>query len=228
MGWRRRGERGKRGDQRPEPIAGIGPKLRGYVAPVAQLPAAAADGAPAVLPGLVMATAVFDGDRVDFVPAASMAALGGTDVVWRQAMRNLETLEGIDIVREKVLANRDDTTLFTLSGTDPFIGSRAAVFEWLVEELTGAGSIAHGLLIAVPSRHRLVLHVISGPGAVQVAETMALAVHHLHQTAGDAAISRWVYFVTPDRHAQQVSFERDGGIVFHATDLFVGALRAFT
>ena len=101
------------------------------------------------------------------------------------------------------------------------------MFEWLVEALTGAASIAHGLLIAVPSRHLLALHVISGPGAVPVAETMALAVHHMHQNAGAAAISPWVYFVAPDRRAQQISYEREGDVVFYATDLFVDALRRF-
>jgi hypothetical protein len=37
-----------------------------------------------------------------------------------------------------------------------------------------------------------------------------------------------VYFVAPDRRAQRVSDERGGDIVFHATDLFIDALRPFT
>jgi hypothetical protein len=220
----------KRRGQRSSPAGGIGAKLRGYLAPPVRLPPEAAEGAPAALPGLVMAIAVHEGDRVDFVARASMAALGGAEAVQRQAMGNLETLAGIDVVREEVMPHRTDTTIFTLSGADPFVGSRAAVLDWLVEELTGATSIDHGLLVAVPSRHRLVVHVVSGPGAVKVGETMALAAHHMYGTAGAAAISPWVYFVAPDRRAQRVSNElsRGGEIVFEATDLFVEALRSVT
>jgi hypothetical protein len=101
------------------------------------------------------------------------------------------------------------------------------VLEWLVEALTGATATPHGLLVAVPSRHRLILHVVSGPGAAKVGATMALVAHHMYTEAGAAATSPWVDFVTADRQAQRVSQGRGGDIVFHATDLFTDALRPF-
>jgi hypothetical protein len=218
----------KRGGDRSGTGAGIGGKLRGYVAPPVRLPAGVADGAPSVLPGLVMAIAVYQGDRVDFVAPASMGVMGGTEAVQRQALANLENLTGIDVVREEVMPERGDTTLFTLSGADPFVGSRVAVYEWLVEELTGVPVIENGLLVAIPSRHRLVLHAMSGPGAVKVGEIMALSANHHYGAAGGAAISPWLYLVTPDRRAQRVSKDQGGQLVFEATELFAEALRSVT
>jgi hypothetical protein len=126
------------------------------------------------------------------------------------------------------MPERGDTTLFTLSGADPFVGSRVAVYEWLVEELTGVPVIENGLLVAIPSRHRLVLHAMSGPGAVKVGEIMALSANHHYGAAGGAAISPWLYLVTPDRRAQRVSKDQGGQLVFEATELFAEALRSVT
>src|SRR5215470_2841623 len=66
--------------------------LRPLVIPSDRLPPAVGQGAPEPLPGLVMATAVRRGDQVDFVPTSSMGDLGGADVVWATAKKNVESL----------------------------------------------------------------------------------------------------------------------------------------
>src|SRR4051794_15013957 len=99
--------------------------------PPDRLPARAAEGAPAVLAGLVMGTAVRMADQVNFVPLSAMASLGGPQVVWAQAMRNVENFDGLDVVREEIDADRPDTTLVTIAGDDPFVASRVTMLDWV-------------------------------------------------------------------------------------------------
>ncbi len=194
--------------------------LRPFVCPPARLPPAAAQGAPAVLPGLVMATAVFGGDRVDFLPVSSMADLGGTTAVWLQAMRNVEHLDGVDVIREACKPERDDTDLVTLSGDDPFVASRVAVLEWLIEHLFGA-TAPHGVVVALPRWRKLILHKVTGIGVLTALESIALASDHWFREAADSdGISPDVYFVSPDRRAQRVAYHDPAqGLVINTTGL---------
>jgi hypothetical protein len=75
--------------------------LRPFVMPVKRLPPGVADGAPVVLPGMVMATAVVrGGGGFDFLPMAIIQDLDGTGPVGAQAMKNIENLDGFDMIRE--------------------------------------------------------------------------------------------------------------------------------
>jgi hypothetical protein len=189
--------------------------------PPDRLPPGAADGAPGILPGLVMATAIHSAGRVDFLPVASMASVGGTDAVWAQALRNVETLDGLDVVREEVAADRRDTTLITISGADPFVASRVAVLPWVLARVE-AGPTPYGVLVAVPTLGKLVLHVVAGAGVLTVAETMALAAEHwFGQASGHEGVSPDVYLVSPDGHAQAVAHpSATGGVTVNTTGLF--------
>jgi hypothetical protein len=80
--------------------------LRPFVMPPDRFPPGAAEGAPAALPGLVAAVAVWTGDgQVDFVPPAAMAELGGIRTVLVAAMANVENLDGLQVVREAVVGS---------------------------------------------------------------------------------------------------------------------------
>jgi hypothetical protein len=195
--------------------------LRPLVMPPDRLPAGVAEGAPAALPGLVMATAVRIGDQVNFVPVSAMASLGGPQTVWAQAMRNVENFDGFDVVREEIDADRTDTTLVTVAGDDPFVASRVVVLDWVTERVH-EGSASHGVLVTVPALGKLVLHVVSGAGVLRAVEHMALVASHWFQEAGEQArISPDVYLVSPDRRAQRVAYPApDGRITINTTGLF--------
>ncbi|MFF7365239.1 hypothetical protein [Streptomyces sp. NPDC008125] len=218
---------GKRGKQ-PEPGGqremsfghGELDSLRPFVMPPDRLPPGVAEGAPVALPGLVMATALFTGERIDFVPVSSMNGLGGTDAVRVRAMRNVENLDGVRVVREACDAAREDTELVTLSGDDPFVASRVAVLDWLVGQVHGVPS-GYGLMVAVPSWHTLILHVVRGMGVLTTVESMALAAGHWFRNAqGDRGISPDVYFVSHDRRAQRIAHtDADGKVVINTTGL---------
>ncbi|WP_307123005.1 hypothetical protein [Streptomyces sp. B1I3] len=194
--------------------------LRPFVMPPDRLPPGVAEGAPVALPGLVMATALFAGGRLDFVPVSSMSELGGTEAVWVRAMRNVENLDSLRVVRELCDATREDTELVTLMGDDPFVASRVAVLDWLVGQVHGAPP-GYGVMVAVPSWHTLILHVVRGTGVLTAVETMALAAGHWFQTAEDnRGVSPDVYFVAPDRRAQRIAYpDADGKVVIDTTGL---------
>jgi hypothetical protein len=194
--------------------------LRPFVMPPDRLPPAAAAGAPAALPGLVMATAVRMGDQVNFVPVTSMDGLGGTQTVWSTAMRNVATLDGVRMLREDVDENRPDTGLITLwSDDDPFVAGRVTVLDWLIEQLH-EGPNRYGALVAVPTMNRLVLHVVTGPGVLTVAENMALATAHLFETAGESGgITPEVFFVSADRRAERIAYPAGSGLAINTKGL---------
>ncbi|WP_157874500.1 MULTISPECIES: hypothetical protein [unclassified Streptomyces] len=194
--------------------------LRPFVMPPDRLPPGVAEGAPLALPGLVMGTALLAGGRLDFVPVSSMSELGGAEAVWGRAMRNVENLHGLRVVREACDAAREDTELVTLSGDDPFVASRVAVLDWLVSQVHGSPS-RYGVMVAVPSWHRLILHVVSGMGVLTAVETMALAAGHWFRAEeGNQSVSPDVYYVAHDRRAQRVAYpDVSGKVTINTTGL---------
>ncbi|WP_299532571.1 hypothetical protein [uncultured Streptomyces sp.] len=219
--FHKRGKQPTPGEQRETSFGGAElDALRPFVVPPDGLPPGAAEGAPVALPGLVMATALFSGSRLDFLPVSSMDQLGGSEAVWRRAMYNVENLDGLRVVREACDAAREDTELVTLTGDDPFVASRVAVLDWLVGQVHGAPA-GYGVMVAVPSWHTLILHVVRGVGVLTAVETMALAAGHWFRTAqGNQGVSPEVYFVAPDRRAQRVAYpDADGKVVIDTTGL---------
>jgi hypothetical protein len=194
--------------------------LRPLVMAPDQLPPAAVQGAPEPLPGLVMATAVRRGDQVDFVPTFSMDDLGGVNVVWATAKKNVESLHGVQIGREPVDPSRDDTEVVYLWGDDPFVASRVTVLSWLIEEL-GLAPATHGALVALPHIRSLMLHVVKGAGVLKVQRAMAaLAAQRFARPGVRQAISPDVYFVAPDGRGQRVAHSSADRMELHVTGAF--------
>ncbi len=167
-----------------------------------------------------MATAVFRDGRIDFLPVAFMPELGGADVVWDQAMRNVEQLDGLQVIREAGQPGRDDTDLVTISGSDPFIASRVVVLDWLTERLFG-GPARHGVVVALPTWRKLILHPVTGIGVLSTLQSVALAADHwFHEAPGNDGVSPDVYLVLPDRRAQRVAYNDPAqGLVVNTTGL---------
>lgn len=194
--------------------------LRPLVMASDRLPPGVVQGAPQPLPGLVMATAVRRGDQVDFVPTFSMGDLGGADVVWATAKKNVESLHGVQIGREPVDPSRDDTDVVYLWGEDPFIASRVTVLSWLIEQL-GLAPATHGALVALPHIRSLMLHVVRGAGVLKVQQAMAaLAAQRFARPGVQQPISPDIYFVAPDGRGQQVSRDSANRMELYVTGAF--------
>ncbi len=71
----------------------------------------------------------------------------------------------------------------------------------------------YGLIVIVPSWHRLIRHV-ARCGALTTVETMALAAGDCSWNArGDQGVSPDAHFVAPDRRAQRIAYTDANGIV---------------
>jgi hypothetical protein len=195
--------------------------LRAYVMPPEKLSAGTAEGAPEVLPGLVMAVALRMGDQVNFLPYTTMVDLGGAEGIWPLATGNLKNLDGVDVIRETVVEGRTDTDIVTLWADDPFVASRCTVLDWLAEELFGV-PVGHGVLVCVPARERLMLHVLSGVGVLHVVKTFAIAGYHLHWDAPvGSRVSPDVFLVVPGGQAWRVGYMKDAQeVVVDTTGVF--------
>jgi len=179
--------------------------LRPFVSAPDRLPAGAAGGAPEVLPGLVAAVAVHRGDQVDFVAWSSMAELGGPAAAWKTAVGNLRRLSPMTVSRVETVEGQTDSVVFQLRARDPFGASRVCDLAGLLAR-TGVDAAPHGVLIAAPSWHRVLLHVITGPGVLAALRFMAESARTVNDKAPrPQRVSPDVYFVGPAGATQTVA-----------------------
>lgn len=86
--------------------------------------------------------------------------------------------------------------VYLLSGSD-HVGSTVLVMPWVVEAVTGAPDLPHGVLVAMPNRATLVFHVLrDGAGArYALGEIARLAAEYYEDTPGP--LSPKVYWWPP-------------------------------
>ncbi len=179
--------------------------LRGYVMPPDKLSAGAAENAPEILPGLVLAVATWLDRELGFLPYSSMVqAFGDPTLARRAAVGNLQNLDGIDVVK-MVFADNEETESFSLVADDPFVSSRCAVLPWLVDRVCGEAA-RHGTLVIVPIRGVLQFHVIRSEASLLAAKALAICAHELLQQAPEEAqVIPGVFMVAPDGRAERVA-----------------------
>ncbi|MBO0721068.1 MAG: hypothetical protein J2P41_09610 [Blastocatellia bacterium] len=74
----------------------------------------------------------------------------------------------------------------------------------------GGESARHGVLVAIPTWHVVMLHALSGPGVMKELEVMALAPGlTMTEAPEQTRLSPDVYFVAPDGRTQKVT-QRSG------------------
>ncbi len=176
------------------------PKIR----MVQDIPAPVPDYAPEVLPGVLAVAALDYPTHVsELLADARIEELGGWDAVREVAWQNLRQLPAP--ARQDVAADpeRDDATVHVLTSTDFFGASRVLVLD---EVLAGMGieRPSHGVLVCVPNRHLLALHVLRGVGVVAAMNVMVqLARGECDGRPGP--VSPHVYYRAVDGQTQQVT-----------------------
>ena len=199
--------------------------LRGYVMPPDKLSAGAAENAPEILPGLVLAVATWLDEELGFLPYSSMVqAFGDPTLVRRAALDNLRNLDGLDVVK-MVFADNEETETFSLVANDPFVASRCAVLPWLVDRVCGEAA-RHGTLVIVPVRGVLQFHVIRSEASLLAAKVLAVYAHELLQQAPEEAqVIPGVFMVAPDGRAERVAhLDERGNDVIDTSGLLGEAL----
>jgi hypothetical protein len=180
-------------------------KLRPYLTPPALLDPGITEGAPEVLPGIVFVVAVDMGTQVNFLPVSSMISLlpadtpdrhlKGPTMLRRAAVENLSKLPLPPVQITQIVSGRADSEVLLLEQQDSFVASRATFLNHLLDQVCPGKPRNYGVLLAIPRRRTLLLHVPCGIGVLKAIESMALTAKHLFDSSTQSRLSPHVYYV---------------------------------
>jgi hypothetical protein len=162
------------------------------------------------VPGVVAVIAQDLPDRVASVMSLDdLGHLGDADALYRLAISNIEREVIPQVTHEAVLTDEDEpgSELHVFTGESFFTASLLFVLPQLLASV-GRAMPEHGALVAMPSRHMLVVHLPSGPGTLSAANTMAPFAAERHDDM-PGPIAPFVFHLTPDQRATQFSFVED-------------------
>lgn len=165
---------------------------------------AAAEPGPTLAQGLVVRACLHFPTHVSTL--TDLAPFGGWSTVGPLAEANLRALPPPEHQQARVV---EGGVVHLLSSGDLFGASRLLLLDELLPTLVGVERPAHGVLVAVPNRHLLALHVLDGPdvvGAMRLLMDLARAEHD-----GPGPVSPEVYYRSPDGILQQVTGAGDDG-----------------
>jgi len=194
---------------------------------LADLPGEPPPYAPEVLPGIVAVAAIDYPTHVsELLDADRLTPLGGWDAVRPVAMDNLRRLE-LPHVEDIVAQAGEPTSVVHVMVADDFFGAaRVCVLDQILASTLGVERPRHGVLVAVPNRHVMAVHVPGGPGLLPALNTLAaLAAGESVEAPGP--ISPFVYLLCPDGGIEQVTTRgEDGELVVDATGALADVMDA--
>jgi hypothetical protein len=194
---------------------------------VSELPSEPPAYAPEVLPGVVAVAAIDYPTHVsELLDADRLTTLGGWEAVRPVAMDNLRRLE-LPHVEDIVAQAGDPTSVVHVMVADDFFGAaRVCVLDQVMAAALGVERPKYGVLVAVPNRHVMAVHVPTGTGLLAALNTLAaLAAGESVEAPGP--ISPFVYLISPDGHIEQVTARGDDGeLVVDATGTLADVLDA--
>jgi hypothetical protein len=194
---------------------------------VSELPSEPPAYAPEVLPGIVAVAAIDYPTHVsELLDADRLTALGGWEAVRPVAMDNLRRLE-LPHVEDIVAQAGDPTSVVHVMVADDFFGAaRVCVLDQVMAAAVGVERPKYGVLVAVPNRHVMAVHVPTGTGLLAALNTLAaLAAGESVEAPGP--ISPFVYLISPDGHIEQVTARGDDGeLVVDATGALADVMDA--
>jgi hypothetical protein len=193
---------------------------------LADMPGEPPPYAPEVLPGIVAVPAIDYPTHVSELDADRLVPLGGWDAVRPVAMDNLRRLE-LPHVEDIVAQAGDPTSVVHVMVTDDFFGAaRVCVLDQILASTLGVERPPHGVLVAVPNRHVMAVHVPAGPGLLPALNTLAaLAAGESVEAPGP--ISPFVFLMCADGSIEQVTTRgEDGELVVDATGTLADVMAA--
>lgn len=118
------------------------------------------------LPGIVVLAAIdYPSHVAELIGDDAVERLGGWPAILEQGITNLRALEPMHHQVLQGDPERDDADVHVLTSDDFFGPSRLLVLDEVMAGL-GIPASPHGVLVAVPNRHLLVVHPITGLGVV--------------------------------------------------------------
>jgi hypothetical protein len=199
-------------------------QLRPYVSPPKLLAPNIAEGAPEILPGIVLAVAIDMGSQVNFMPVSSMVELlpkdqpdrdiKGPEFTRLVAIENLRKLPLPPVHTTQTSPGRPDSEVILLEQQDSFVASRITFLNDLVDRVAGHKPRPYGVLVSIPRRRTVLLHVLSGLGVLTAMRAMAISTRSLFDSSTQSRLSPNVYYVAADGSAETVAFpDKADGVV---------------
>ncbi|WBB61211.1 hypothetical protein O7599_01225 [Streptomyces sp. WMMC500] len=149
-------------------------RLRPFIVPEETAFRHSLTDAEPVLPGLVRTVVVDHDGEFGHLPRSLPAAFSpSSQWLHETAVENLRALPPPELRTISADKARTDADLLVMQSADVYGASRFSCFPDLLADATGGAPVEHGVLVAMPDWHSLVLHVISGPGAAAAMKLMA-------------------------------------------------------
>jgi hypothetical protein len=182
--------------------------------------------APEVLPGVLAVAALDYPTHVsELLADERLDELGGWEAVREVAWANLRRLPAPHHQELQGDAGSDDSSVHVLTTDDFFGASRLLLVEELLAGL-GVERPPHGVLLTVPHRHLLAVHVLRGPGVVAAVDVLVRLAAGEH-AGRPGPVSPHVYFRAADGRTQQVThLEPDGTTAVRVDGAFAEAFAA--
>ncbi|GCD20099.1 hypothetical protein ACFO3K_11660 [Cellulomonas algicola] len=178
------------------------------------------DAGPDLGPGLVVRACLDFPTHVSTV--TDLAKFGGWAAVEPYATANLRALPAPD---HQVLRPARGAEVHVFASDDLFGASRLLLLDDLLASHLHLERPAHGVLVAVPNRHLLALHVLAGPEVTHAMSTLISLARG--EFDGPGPVSPEVFYRSPDGTLQQVTGPaEDGGVAVLVTGAFAEAMAA--
>lgn len=175
---------------------------------------------PDLGPGLVVRASLDFPTHV--ATLTDLSPFGGWAVVEPYATANLRALPAPD---HQVLRPAPDAEVHVFASDDLFGASRLLLLDDLLASQLRLERPAHGVLVAVPHRHLLAVHVLAGPEVTHAMSTLIQLARGEHD--GPGPVSPEVYYRAPDGTLQQITGPaEDGGVAVLVTGAFAEAMAA--
>lgn len=179
------------------------------------------------LPGVAELLAIdYPNHVAELLSDEAVDRLGGWPVVREVALGNLRALPAMHQDTLRADQERVDSDVHVLTTEDFFGPSRVLI---LAEVLAGVGieRPSHGVLVAVPNRHLLAVHALTGHGVVAALQLLARISTGEHDNQA-GAVSRHVYYLpASDGAAEQITtFAEDGTLSINVRGALADAFLA--
>lgn len=182
---------------------------------------------PSGLPGIVALPAIDHPSHV-----AEMMGLDGVrehadlDAFRHRAVANLRELPPpVDITA--LPEDREPEGQFAILTFDDFYGAaRALVLDHVLQDFLKVESVEHGCLIGIPTRHHLLVHVLTGSGVLAAIPNMINMVDGLHDNEPGPIINE-LYYVPWLGASQQITRHGENEVNVLVNGLFEQELAKF-
>jgi hypothetical protein len=173
--------------------------------PVADLPMELDFDAPSGLPGIAAVPAIdFPTYVRELLGIDQVRRFADLDDFQRQALANLRALPAPEVTPVTPDESDPGNVVFAMTSDDYYGAARFLVLDHLIRAQLKAELPEHGCVIAIPNRHMLLVHPVTGAGVFTAIPAMVNIAQSAYAES-PGPVSEHLYFVSAEGHAQQLT-----------------------